>query len=142
MRNVKPLDELGEALKELQETIAFVDLCTRQSGAGGFPELLLHRRGHVALYLYKESGTHKRPHFHIRFKTAYDASYEIESGERLAGTMPVKYERPILDWVKKNRDVVSNRWHRLNSDERMVAHCPADETTPRTDSTSVPVACG
>lgn len=46
--------------------------------------------------IIKPDKNHFRPHFHIHYKDEHKASYAIDTLELLAGTMPKKYEKPIL----------------------------------------------
>ena len=57
---------------------------------------------------------HRRPHFHIKYKGEYSASYSVDTLERLAGEMPKRYEGPILEWASANREFLTANWEQLN----------------------------
>jgi hypothetical protein len=56
-----------------------------------------------------------RPHFHIHYKSEYRASYAIDTLELLAGEMPGKYEKPILDWASRKRKSLILTWDDLKA---------------------------
>jgi Domain of unknown function (DUF4160) len=52
--------------------------------------------------MYQETGHHV-------------ASYSIDEGRRLAGTLPAKYDREVLDWIAANRTTLLQAWQALSS---------------------------
>jgi len=60
---------------------------------------------------------HGRPHFHIEYKREYSASYAVDTLERLAGNMPRKYEKPVLQWASQRQQWLVDTWENLNAGE-------------------------
>jgi hypothetical protein len=104
-----PLSEAD--LADLQLRLALVDLYSR-SWAGESIELLLLRRGDVKVRMWQEPN-HRRPHFHIEYKQEFSASYAVDTLERLAGSMPSRYENPILEWAASRRHGLEATWREL-----------------------------
>jgi len=45
-----------------------------------------------------------RPHAHIEYDgNCHEASYAVDSGERLAGGLTSKYDKPVREWIGQNR---------------------------------------
>ena len=109
--------KLDNLLGDLQQRLAFVDLFEARPSnpPSGWMEILIAKRRHIKLQIYADIGTHRRPHFHISYKQEHAASYAIDDFSRLAGTMPRKYETPILDWAKPNQSYLRKAWEDVNS---------------------------
>lgn len=60
---------------------------------------------------------HKLPHFHIEYKTQYEASYRLPECVKLAGDMPKTKEKEMLIWAKKNRAKLMAEWKNMNNCE-------------------------
>jgi hypothetical protein len=58
---------------------------------------------------------HGRPHFHIQYKNEYCASYAIDNFERLVGSVPSKYEDPILKWAFSHKKSLLLSWNKMKS---------------------------
>ena len=58
---------------------------------------------------------HERPHFHIHYKTEHAASYAIDTLELLAGDMPKKYEKPVLQWASRKQKSLQLTWNDLKA---------------------------
>jgi len=63
------------------------------------------------------SKNHSRPHFHLRYKNEYSASYAIDNLECLAGFMPRRYEEKILDWASKRQKSMRLTWDKIQAGE-------------------------
>lgn len=98
-------------LKDLQKRFAEVDLLHRAASSSGL-EFLVLQLAETKVRIYKEQ-KHARPHFHIEYKKIYSASYGITPLEKLAGTMPTKYEKPILEWAATHEHVLLGIWNAL-----------------------------
>lgn len=57
----------------------------------------------------KENG-HNRPHFHITIRGAGDASYAIDTLERIVGEIDSKVEKKILQWAAENKKLLKTEW--------------------------------
>jgi hypothetical protein len=67
----------------------------------------------VAIRIRLESN-HKLPHFHIEYKTEYQASYRLPDCIKLAGHMPKRRESEMLEWAKKNSGKLMTEWKLIN----------------------------
>jgi hypothetical protein len=123
--NEIPVDErLGAFSKELQAKLAEADLIsTTGSSKGRHLEILVARKGHVELRMYKETG-HARPHFHIEYKQEYAASYALDSFELLAGYMLRKYAQEVLNLAKAQQGHLLELWASTNGAAKCIT--PAD----------------
>jgi Domain of unknown function (DUF4160) len=93
-------------LEALQHDLAFVDMYTerKQNTRSDVLELLLLKKEQLKLKMYQEQN-HGRAHFHVDYGTKnHSASYAVDTGERLDGSLPRKYDRAISQWAAKNRD--------------------------------------
>ncbi len=122
------------AITDLQQRLAFVDLYD-QSGADYLKALLL-RLEHTKVRMRAEQN-HSRPHFHIEYKKEHSASYAVDTLEKLAGNMPRKYERPILDWAATRQQWLNDIWESLCAGEdvrEMIMVAPEAEQALGADS--------
>ncbi|MBL0868687.1 DUF4160 domain-containing protein [Pectobacterium carotovorum] len=106
---------LDDEFDELQKLFALKDLLTekRRSSGGGFMEILLVKRKHMKIKIYQEKG-HQLPHIHIDYgKQTHAASYAIESGDRIEGNLPKKYDSDVSSWLGRNRDKILEIWNAL-----------------------------
>ncbi|EFI3601863.1 DUF4160 domain-containing protein [Escherichia coli] len=108
---------LDEEFYELQKLFAQKDLLTekRRSSGGGFMEILLVKRQNMKIKIYQEKG-HQLPHIHIDYgKQAHTASYAIQSGDRIEGDLPKKYDSDVSSWLGRNRDKILEIWNALQA---------------------------
>lgn len=103
---------LVEELKELQDVLALIDGEEMEQPAA--IKATLRRAGYIRLVMRPERN-HARPHFHIEYKREHAASYDAASLEKLAGSMPSKYERPMLAWAKDHTPSLIETWGLLNA---------------------------
>jgi len=78
---------MRSALLALQMRLAVDDFESRQSPG---IEFIVFETGAVSLRI-DNSANHGRPHFHIKYKQEFSASYAIDTFECLAGSVPRKY---------------------------------------------------
>ncbi|WP_123006087.1 DUF4160 domain-containing protein [Escherichia coli] len=108
---------LDEELYEIQRLFAQKDLLTekRRSSGGGFMEILLVKRQNMKIKIYQEKG-HQLPHIHIDYgKQSHAASYAIQSGDRIEGDLPKKYDSDVSSWLGRNRDKILEIWNALQA---------------------------
>lgn len=75
-----------------------------------FGEYLLITKGSIKIKLYQER-RHSRPHFHVDYGSEnHVASYAIDTGERLNGSLAKKYDKVVCAWVERNREALSSVW--------------------------------
>jgi hypothetical protein len=112
-------DPLAPMITELQRRLATADIPSPKTNTeANRLELLLLQKQHTELRMYKETA-HHRPHFHIEYKNEFEATYALDSFERLAGYMPRKYEDHILGLAKENQNQLVGRWHSLNGPAKL-----------------------
>ncbi|HXW56447.1 MAG TPA: DUF4160 domain-containing protein, partial [Candidatus Cybelea sp.] len=111
---------LARIASELQERLATVDLVSPGPVPDdGTVKLLVLRKECIELRMYKEAA-HHRPHFHIEYKSEFEASYALDNFERLAGYMPRKYEDVILPVARASQGHLIDFWRSLNGTARIV----------------------
>ncbi len=112
MLEQKDIEELHESLS----SIDLVDSLLSQGNEENIIKLTVHKKNYTKLKIQPEKN-HCRPHFHIEYKQEYSASYAIDSLEKLAGNMPKKYEKPIIDWAEEKRENLKATWDQLKAGE-------------------------
>ena len=104
-------------VEDLQREFAVVDFLSQpKNGTDDAIKLLLLRRGPISVRM-RADRNHQRPHFHIEYKRLHQASYAIDTLEKLAGDMPAKYEKPILRWAEARRVALNTTWSQLRAGE-------------------------
>ncbi len=103
-------------IQELQTLFSQVDMIGAVSDNNQLG-ILISKKGHIQVKMSPDKN-HPLPHFHIRYKTEFSASYAIDDLRRLQDKkgkkdMPNKYERPILDWAKPRRAQLVATWEKL-----------------------------
>lgn len=104
-------------LESLRHEFAVVDMLTKKPKHlhSDLLELLLIKHERMKLKMYQEIG-HARPHFHVDYgPKSHSASYAIDTGERLEGHLPAKYDRAVADWVRGNRAPLLSAWNDLQA---------------------------
>ena len=103
--------QIEESLRLLQSRLSIRDALSggHQATSDDTP-FAIARKGMVVLDMRSEYISHKLPHFHICYKNAYEASYRIDTLERLVGEMPRKYEQDILPWATENKSYLMKVW--------------------------------
>lgn len=110
------MDKLN--IDSLQDQLALVDMLTRPSRSAakyGLLEQLLLKKDNIKLKMYQERG-HARPHFHVDYgKDVHTASYAIDTGDRIEGTLDRKYDKAVSSWAQENREQLLQVWTALQS---------------------------
>lgn len=60
---------------------------------------------------YDEEIHHGRPHFHARYGD-FDASYDIDDVRVIAGRLPNRAERLVIEWAENHREELHVNWKR------------------------------
>jgi hypothetical protein len=76
----------------------------------------------ITIWMYFGEGPHALPHFHARYG-GEAASFAI-SGYPIAGVLPARVQRLILEWAILHRDELLLNWHRARRGEPVVAVAP------------------
>ena len=107
---------------DLQRSLAEVDLSTRSS-SGNMMELLILKFCSIAIRMDRHEN-HARPHLHIDYgRKFHTATYSVDTGERLVGSLARKYDKRISVWIKRNRANLMELWNRMRSDLEYKAIC-------------------
>ena len=104
-------------LVALQHDLAFVDMLPKKSrnSRSDLFEILLLKKEQIKLKMYQEPN-HGRAHFHFDYgANNHSASYAVDTGERLDGTLPTKYDKSVSQWARSNRDQLFAIWNDLKS---------------------------
>lgn len=111
--------ELDEVCRKLQERFAMRDFFTekRPRPRSGSLDVLLIKKNNMKLKIYQETG-HQLPHIHIDYgKKTHVASYSIETGERLEGSLSRRFDKDVVSWLSDNRERVLEIWNALQKGE-------------------------
>jgi len=101
--------------RDIDELQLILSLEEPQTGDRVFvTKAMVFRLYDITVRMWKEDN-HQRPHFHIKYKNQYSGSYAVDTLERLAGDVPPKYEKPILEWAKQNRKSLKYTWYQLQA---------------------------
>ena len=66
----------------------------------------------IGIYIYFEmSVRHHAPHFHVSYGE-YDASFSIETFHLLAGQLPRRQKKLVLEWAELHQAELMENWHR------------------------------
>ena len=102
-------------VQELQKKLAQIDLIMepKKSNKNGFLEILLVKLKNIKIKMYQER-SHNLPHIHIDYNDKiHVASYAIQSGEKIEGSISKKYDKEISNWILKNQDNLIKIWELL-----------------------------
>lgn len=99
---------------ELQLLLSLVE--TEDGNGDSFTKAVVFRLQDITVRMWKENN-HQRPHFHIKYRNQYSASYAIDTLEQLAGEVPSKYEKTILEWAAQNQESLRLTWNKLQVGE-------------------------
>ena len=116
--------QLDAALIELQRALEDADFPRRfVTPDGGEVEVSYARiiRLHHAVLRIDASDNHLRPHFHIDYKREYSASYALDNFERMAGSIPRRYEEALVKWAMENRKILYDKWQELHPTKAVFA---------------------
>ncbi|MBD8825354.1 DUF4160 domain-containing protein [Pseudomonas sp. CFBP 13602] len=105
---------MEEQAKQLQDRLAEVDVLTRPSRSSEMMELLIKRL--LRLGIRMEADQHERAHVHIDYgKERHHASYAVDDGSRLAGSLHRKYDRVVKIWIEDNREELQALWEAMKT---------------------------
>lgn len=70
----------------------------------------------ITIYMYYAHGQHKAAYFHARYQGS-DASFSIETGEVLAGSLPPRVVKLIQDWNFRHQIELLENWAKIQKNE-------------------------
>lgn len=104
---------LEKELAALQDVLAAVDLNERSLRyRNGRPlvEFLVKTLQPIQIRM-DANKNHRRPHVHVDYgKLHHVASYAIDNGERLVGTLDTKYDRKVRVWIGDHKTKLLQVW--------------------------------
>ena len=78
----------------------------------------------IAILMYRNEGIHPgRPHFHARI-AEFEASFDIETLELIAGSLPRRANRLVLRWARMHQRELLLNWDSLRSTGRITPIAP------------------
>ena len=90
-------------------------LAEPRNGADNTIELLLAKLQNIKIKLYQEAN-HSMPHIHIDYgKQHHAASFSIQTGERIEGDLPKKYDETVNSWIADHRTHVLEVWNLMQA---------------------------
>lgn len=107
------IKHIESELSLLRQQLEFADkIAKRESGEREIKYLVF---SHQAIRLRIDANmNHARPHIHLDYgHELHAASIAIDTGEILAGRVPPKYSRRIIEWIDKNRSALGEIWKAL-----------------------------
>lgn len=106
------MKQLEKQLKDLQQSIALVELLNRPSHTANSFEILIKKIESIQIRMEGDK-THQNPHIHINIgKRTHAASYEIETGKRIVGSETV-YRKTVTEWIDDNRVTLLSTWESM-----------------------------
>jgi hypothetical protein len=105
-------------LKELQQAFASVQFRDelerargRSKGIRTVPTPITVKKLLNIRFKIDGDKNHGRPHIHVDYgKNHHAASFAIDNGERLAGGLNRKYDRPAREWIERNKTKLLEAW--------------------------------
>ena len=75
----------------------------------------------ITIWMYYDEIHHRgRPHFHATYGEA-EASVDIERGTILAGSLPPRAARLVVEWAVANQSELRDNWARARAHQPLVA---------------------
>jgi len=69
----------------------------------------------VDIKMQKEGGAqHKKPHIHAYYGE-HSASFDIETGDLIVGSFPLRETRLVQGWIELRRDELNIEWKTLEA---------------------------
>ena len=68
---------------------------------------------------------HPPPHFHAHYGSSR-ASFTIATGEVLAGSLPPRVRRLVLEWAEQHRGELAANWHRAEQRRALTRIAPLE----------------
>lgn len=72
----------------------------------------------ISIWMYfDEAGHEGRPHFHARYGE-FEATIDIESLETIAGELPRRARRLVVEWAESRKPKLAANWVRVRRHEQ------------------------
>jgi hypothetical protein len=103
-----------EAIRDLQRELAEFDLLENVDTRFGEPIHLMIMDLQSVRIRMEPDRKHHTPHVHIDYGKIYrSASYSVTKATRLAGNLSNKYDRIVIDWIKRHRECLTKLWDEM-----------------------------
>ena len=76
----------------------------------------------ITVWMYYEEGAHAVPHFHAGY-AGQRASFSVD-GRPLAGALPTRATRLVLEWAALHREELLLNWERARRGDTLVSDEP------------------
>jgi hypothetical protein len=74
----------------------------------------------ITIWMYYDEAHHLgRPHFHARYGND-EASVDIETFELIAGDLPVRAHRMVVEWARAHRAQLRDNWERARDHRPLI----------------------
>ena len=74
----------------------------------------------ITIWMYYDEGHHTgRPHFHARYGDD-EASVDIETLELIAGELPRRARRLVMEWARRRRPQLCDNWERARQKQPLM----------------------
>jgi hypothetical protein len=108
------MEEIQNILEELQQLLASADLKVRKKRKDFRIELARK----LNMKFRMEPDQHHRAHVHIQYgKENHKASYAVDNGELLAGSLPTYQEKVVVKWISDHSETLDRLWVTLKRGE-------------------------
>lgn len=77
----------------------------------------------IKIYIYYDD--HAEPHFHA-FYSENEAKISIKSGRLIAGKLPKRAMKLIIEWMKNHKEELSENWSRAEEHKKLNNIKPLD----------------
>jgi hypothetical protein len=75
----------------------------------------------ITIWMYHDEIHHRgRPHFHARYGEA-EASVDIESLVTIAGELPPRVRRLVVEWAAEHQPELRDNWERARSHRPLIS---------------------
>jgi hypothetical protein len=111
-------DPLIDEITQLQKALSNIDMMFETRNSYQIPGFLVRALKDIRIRM-DGNKNHRRPHIHIDYANSrHSASYAIDTGERLAGSMANQYDRQVRKWIDDCRPKLLELWQRVQAGER------------------------
>lgn len=108
--------EMEKEAKKLQDDLAFTDMLMGPSRGGDFVEMAIKKLQRLTIRM--EADHHARAHVHIDYgRERHAASFAVDNGERMVGSMPAKYDRDVKAWIIQHQVKLQSLWGAMKRGE-------------------------
>jgi len=113
-------NDFEKILKELEQELNKLDNDGWETlGSDSIPFNMDKKNGYGFLFEVRSKETnHTIPHFHVE-KSEYSGSYSISPVNKICGNFKDKYDKYIIKWGEKNKNILIEKWNSFHKDKRI-----------------------